>query len=77
MRLGLPGLRSIDLSPLVQGFALQYLLGWDPVVGTSAKTHALVEVFHAAKVVQPVREKPISLGGDTGEIPGLLLQLYN
>jgi hypothetical protein len=64
----LPRLRCVNLSPLVQDSSLQCLLGRNPVVGTSAETHALVKVFLSAEIIQVVREKPSSLGSDTSKI---------
>ena len=66
-------MRSINLSPLVQ-VTLVSLLSWNPVVGTSAKTHALVEVLFPAKVIQPVGKKPFSFISNTGKVPRSLVR---
>jgi hypothetical protein len=77
-RVSLPRLRFINLSPLVHDFSLQRLLGRNPVVGTSAETHALVKVFLPAEIIQPVREKPFGLGSDTSKISRRpFLEVYN
>jgi hypothetical protein len=63
-----PGLGGIDLRPLVHQATIHSLLGRNPIVSTCTETHALVEVFLSSKVVQPVREKPISLFSQASDI---------
>jgi len=63
-----PGLGGIDLRPHVHQATIHGLLGRNPIVSTSTKTHALVEVFLPSKVVQPIREKPISLVSHSSDI---------
>jgi hypothetical protein len=68
IRVDLPRLRSINLSPLVHDSTLQCLLGGNPVVGTCTKTHALVEVFRATEIVKPVWQEPFRFSGDTSQV---------
>ena len=64
-----PRLRRRDLGPGIVEATIERLVGRNPVVGTGTQTLTLVVVLLSSKVVQPVREEIVSLGGNTSEIP--------
>lgn len=47
-------------------------MGRNPVVGARTETLAFVVVLLSSKIVQPVREEVLSLGGDPSEVPAIL-----
>jgi hypothetical protein len=72
-----PRLGSIDLRPLIHQAAIHSLLGRNPIVSTGTETHALIEVFLPAEIVQPVREKKVRLCGHPGDIPSCFVKVAN
>lgn len=67
-----PGLRCRDLGPGIVETTIERLMGRNPVVGARTETLAFVVVLLSSKIVQPVREEVLSLGGDPSEVPAIL-----
>lgn len=64
-----PRLRSRNLGPSIVQTTIEGLVSRDPVIGPGTETLTLVVVLFSSKVVQPVGEEILSLGGDTSEVP--------
>lgn len=64
-----PRLGSRNLRPSIVEATIERSVGRNPVVGTGAETLTLIVVLLSSKVVQPVREEVVSLGGNASEVP--------